>query len=203
MRNSLRIVLAIVLLVGAACGSRAQSSADSAPSKPLLYTGVTGSIDASGLDDPQYVLSFVPVQRLMLDATQHPLTQAEVERAVAGTPVSLSQLLQLELLRQEGQLYRLNYLLLTLADQKTMYRACARYGQSLADAYRAHQTEFDSLAKKYPNAALRPAAHVRLDRRCVPRLEGARPYDGTWLSSSTAAARQGRGLLNPFFGGWS
>jgi len=156
MRNSLRIVLAIVLLVGAACGSRAQSSADSAPSKPLLYTGVTGSIDASGLDDPQYVLSFVPVQRLMLDATQHPLTQAEVERAVAGTPVSLSQLLQLELLRQEGQLYRLNYLLLTLADQKTMYRACARYGQSLADAYRAHQTEFDSLAKKYPNAALRP-----------------------------------------------
>src|SRR5271157_149309 len=155
VRNSLRIVLAIVLAMGPAYGALAQSSTDNAASKPLLYTGVTGSIDASGLDDPQYVLSFVPIQRLMLDATQHALTKAEVERAVAGTPVSLSQLLQLELLRQEGELYRLNYLLLTVEDQRTMYRTCARYGQSLADAYRAHQTEFDSIAKKYPNAALR------------------------------------------------
>jgi hypothetical protein len=155
MWNSFRIVLASVLLVGAACGARAQSSPDAA-SKPLLHTAVTGSIDASGLDDPQYVLSFVAVQRLMLDATQHPLTKAEVERSVAGTPVSLNQLLQLELLRQEGEVYQLNYLLLTVGDQQTMYRICARYGQSLADAFRAHQAEFDSVSKKYPNAALRP-----------------------------------------------
>jgi hypothetical protein len=155
MRSYLKTALVGIFLVGILCAARAQSSTDVA-SKPLLYTGVTGSIDASGLDDPQYVLSFVPVQRLMLDAAQHPLTKAEVERAVAGTPVSLSQLLQLELLRPEGELYRLNYLLLTVQDQQTMYRACARYGQSLADAYRAHQAEFDSIAKKYANAALRP-----------------------------------------------
>jgi len=143
-------------LVGTACVAQAQSSVENPVNKPLLNTGVTGSIDASGLDDPQYVLSFVPVQRLMLDATQHPLTKAEVERAVAGTPVSLNQLLQLELLRPEGELYRLNYLVLTVEDQQTMYRTCARYGRSLADAFRAHQAEFDNLAKKYPNAALRP-----------------------------------------------
>src|SRR5271157_4158728 len=134
----------------------AQSSEVKVANNPLISTGVTGSIRTSGLDDPQYVLSFVPIQRLMLDATRHALTKAEVERAVAGTPVSLSQLLQLELLRQEGELYRLNYLLLTVEDQQTMYRTCARYGRSLADAFRAHQAEFDNLAKKYPNAALRP-----------------------------------------------
>jgi hypothetical protein len=122
----------------------------------LLNTGVTGSVAASGLDDPQYVLSFVPVQRLMLDGAQHALTKAEVDQAVAGTPVSLSQLLQLELLRQEGKLYRLNYLLLTVEDQQAMYRACARYGQSLADAFRAHKAEFDAIVNTYPNAALRP-----------------------------------------------
>lgn len=96
-----------------------------------MWTGVTGSIPASGLDDPQYVLSFLPVQHLMLEATRHPLRKADIDKAVQGTPVTLDHLLQLELLREERDSYRLNYLLLTTEDQRLMYRLCAGYGRAL------------------------------------------------------------------------
>jgi len=122
----------------------------------LIHTALTGSIKASGLDDPQYLLSFVPIQRLMLESTRHPLTKAEIDTGVQGTPVTLDHLLRAELLSKEGETYRLNYLLLTKEDQETMYRACREFGLSLADAVRAHKTEFDRIFANYPNASLRP-----------------------------------------------
>jgi hypothetical protein len=99
---------------------QAQSSVPKAPDEPLMSTGVTGSIRASGLNDPQYVLSFVPIQRLILDATRHPLTIEEIEKGVQGTPVTLDHLLRLELLRKDGDKYWLNYLLLTVRDQQAV-----------------------------------------------------------------------------------
>jgi hypothetical protein len=135
---------------------QAQSSVPKAPDEPLMSTGVTGSIRASGLNDPQYVLSFVPIQRLILDATRHPLTIEEIEKGVQGTPVTLDHLLRLELLRKDGDKYWLNYLLLTVRDQQAVYSASAGYGQSLAEAFRGHKAEFEEVFSRYPNAALRP-----------------------------------------------
>jgi hypothetical protein len=156
MRIQFGWVLASVLLLGSGRAARAQRSAEAAASKPLISTGVTGRIDASGLDDPQYALSFVPVQRLMLEATQHALTKADIQKAVEGTPVTLDQLLRLELLRRDEETYRLNYLLLTVDDQSTIYRVSAPYGLGLAEAFRAHKGEFGEILNRYPNAALRP-----------------------------------------------
>jgi hypothetical protein len=155
MRIHLEAMLAGMLLIGTVHGAPAQSSAEEGK-EPLLSTAITGSVKASGLDDPQYVLSFVPVQRLMLEAIQHPLTQGEIEQAIHETPVSLDRLLQLELLRKDGNAYRLNYLLLTVQDQQAMYSAGERNGRSLADAFRAHKAEFDRIASAYRDAALRP-----------------------------------------------
>jgi hypothetical protein len=103
----------ILVVLGAAWGQSVHTSEPSTDNTPLLHTGMTGQITASGLNDPQYVLSFVPVQRLMLAAVHHPLTQAEIQTGLHGTPVSLADLLTLNLLRQDGVMYRLNYLLLT------------------------------------------------------------------------------------------
>jgi len=125
MGTRLRCVFVIISLFGPAHVVQAQDSADNFASKPLITTGVTGSINASGLDDPQYVLSFVPIQRLMLDAAQRPLTKEEIQKAVQGTPVTLDHLLRLELLRQDQDTCRLNYLLLTVQDQETVYRVSA------------------------------------------------------------------------------
>lgn len=156
MQTHFQWIVAGILLLASAHVVQAQSSQEKVVGKPLISTGVTGSINTSGLDDPQYVLSFVPVQRLMLDAAQRPLTKEEIQRAVQGTPVTLDHLLRLELLRKDQDTYRLNYLLLTVQDQETMYRVSAHYGQSLADAFRAHKAEFDTIFNRYPNAALRP-----------------------------------------------
>ncbi len=151
----LRTIACVFLLTSSTILS-CQEIGDTATEEPLLSTGVTGSIRASGLDDPQYVLSFVSIQRLMLDATRHPLTREEVAVAVRGTPVTQDRLLQLELLRRDGEKFRLNYLLLTSADQRAIYAASVSYGQSLADAFRAHNVEFDQILSHYPDASLRP-----------------------------------------------
>jgi hypothetical protein len=148
-------VFACVLLCGSAKLDQAQDAAGGSAGKPLIWTGVTGSITASGLDDPQYVLSRLPVQRLMLEATRHPLRKADIDKAVQGTPVTLDHLLQLELLRKERDTYRLNNLLLTTEDQQLMYRLCAGYGQSLAEAFRLHKGEFDQIFSRYSNASQR------------------------------------------------
>ena len=153
-----KAIAAGALWLSAACTVNAQSSAESKTAEaPVIRTGVTGSVNASGLDDPQYVLSFVPVQKLMLEATRRPLTKEEIEKSVGETPVKLEQLIKLDLLRREGEQnsYRLNYLLLTTEDQKTMYRASARYGESLAEAFRAHKAQFEQIASRYAAAELR------------------------------------------------
>ena len=156
MRIGLAWMLACVLALGPSGVAWAQNSGDNPAEKPLIHTAVTGSIKGSGLEDPQYVLSFVPIQRLMLEATRRPLTQGDIDKAVQGTPVTLENLLQADLLRKEADTFRLNYLLLTIGDQKTMYRVCAGYGRSLADAFRSHKGEFDQIFSRYPNATLRP-----------------------------------------------
>lgn len=172
MRIHFAWLLAAGLLLGPGPGAQAENPAGSTGSQPLLSTGVTGSVRASGLDDPQYVLSFVPVQRLMLDAAQHPLSQEEIDKALAGTPVSRNDLLRLELLRQDNNTYRLSYLLLTVQDQQTMYRVSARYGQSLAEAFRAHKAEFDQIFQRYPDAGLRPQLMFALIAGAALNWEG-------------------------------
>jgi hypothetical protein len=37
-----------------------------------------------------------------------------------------------------------------------MYRVCAGYGKSLAEAFRSHRAEFDQIFSHYPTAGLRP-----------------------------------------------
>ncbi|MGC1372329.1 MAG: hypothetical protein WA824_09345, partial [Candidatus Sulfotelmatobacter sp.] len=154
MRTHFVLVVACILIGGSAKLTHAQNSG-AAAEKPLVSTGITGSTSASGLDDPQYVLAFVPVQRLMLEASRHLLSKAEIDKAIQGTPVTLERLLKLELVRSEDDNYRLNYLLLTKADQQTMYRVCAGYAQSLAEAFRSRKAEFDQIFGQYSNASLR------------------------------------------------
>jgi hypothetical protein len=71
-------MLAFILFLWSGHALQAQNSAENVDSKSLISTGVTGSISASGLDDPQYVLTFLPVQRLMLEASHHPLSDTDI-----------------------------------------------------------------------------------------------------------------------------
>ena len=153
MQNRKRWIFAAFSIVGFHHSAWTQS-AKTQP--PLLTTGVTGLIRASGLNNPQYVLSFIPVQRILLTVGEHPQTGEEVQSALKETPVSLDDLLHLELLRKDGPVYRLNYLLLTVQDQETIYKISEQFGTSLGGALQAHKEEFDQIIARYPNAPLRP-----------------------------------------------
>ena len=146
----------VPVLLGATWGQTEAASGALKGDDPVLQTAVTGQITASGLDDPQYVLSFAPVQRLMLAAVQHPITEAAIQSELHGTPVSLDDLLRLNLLRQDGTTYRLNYLLLTVQDQEMMYRLCERFGQSLGRAFQAHEAGFQQILKAYTHKDMLP-----------------------------------------------
>jgi hypothetical protein len=50
----------------------------------VLSTGVMGSMHGSGLENPQYVLSFVPVQPLVLWSVHQPPTAAEIDSGIQG-----------------------------------------------------------------------------------------------------------------------
>ena len=165
---------------------------DTKPQSPLLSTGVTGSIRATGLSNPQYVLSFMPVQRILLTAGEHPLSAEEIQTALKETPISLPDLLRVDLLRKDGKAYRLNYSLLTVQDQETIYSRASQFGPSLAAAFQARKKEFDSILEQYPDASLRPqllfglAAGVSLNWRGLDlttelgyRIQPPRHPDGT------------------------
>lgn len=122
---------------------------------PLLDTGVTGGIRASGLNDPQYALSFVPVQRLMLRLVAGPVSEDSASIALKDTPVSLNDLLGLGLVRRETDGVYLNYLLLTVDDQRAIYEHARVYGKSLADAFRARHPAFEAQLERYRDAPLR------------------------------------------------
>jgi len=79
-------MLASILFMGSGRVLQAENSAQNVAEKPLISTGVIGSINASGLDDPQYVLAFLPVQRLMMQAAHHPLSKADIDKAAQRSP---------------------------------------------------------------------------------------------------------------------
>lgn len=156
MRIRFAGILSVVVLEAAiSLWVQASDSTGKPTDAPLLHTAVTGRISATGLNDPQYLLSFPSVQRAMLRATEHCLKQSEIEKELMGTPVSLADLLRLGLLRESENTYCLNYLLLTVQDQEAIYKVGAHYGQSLAADFRVHKHEFDVILDHYPNANLR------------------------------------------------
>jgi hypothetical protein len=116
-----------------------------ADSAPIMSTGITGTLTASGLESPTYALSFRPVQQVILESTRGPIDSARATALLRGSPVGLTDLLRLGLLRSDGSRLRLNYLVLTVADQRAIYDVGERYGADLAKVIRSHRGSlFDS-----------------------------------------------------------
>jgi hypothetical protein len=159
-----------VLAAPLAAGAQPQSVA--ADSTPMVRTGFTGGITASGLDNPRYVMSFRPIQRLVQQMSRGPVPRSAVDAAVAGTPVSVSDLIRLGLVRQDGSSYRLAYLYLTGDDQRTMYRAAQSFGASLAKEITAHRREFEAITDRYPIGELRASLRFALVAGMLLNWEG-------------------------------
>lgn len=143
-------VLIAGLLVAPAAGQEPPDSIRTAPASCVISTGVTGRVTASGLGDPQYVLSFEPVQRLVLEASRDGVTIERAREALAGVPPSLRDLLELGLLREEGGTLRLGYLLMTVEDQRAVYRVAREYGRDLAAEFVERTASFSRILETRP-----------------------------------------------------
>jgi hypothetical protein len=136
--------------------SHALGQTTATDSAPLLHTGITGVKRATGLSDPTFVLRLRPVQHVVLDAVAAPVSAPHIDSLLQGAPVSRADLVTLGILRPQGALYAIAYLVLTADDQRAIYSAAQTYGPSLARAYESHRAEFDRLFTRYHRAALRP-----------------------------------------------
>ncbi len=144
----------------------------SGPRERALATGITGTIRASGLDDPQYVLSFKPVQRVIFAACDGPLAPARAASMLAGSPVAPADLLRLGLLREERGAYRLNYLVLTVADQRRIRAAVPRFAKGLASVLLAQRDRFDRIVARSPDPARRADLEFALVAGVLLNWEG-------------------------------
>jgi len=150
-----RIALLLVLSLLLGMDSVLAQSPSSTKPKRVLATGITGQVKSSGLNNPQYVLSFPQIQQLILQAAKGSVTQAEIDAAVAGTPVKRNDLLRLGLLRQDQNVYHVAYLVLTVEDQRAIYRVAKEFGIELAREIEQHRKEFDGFFSRYGDAARR------------------------------------------------
>lgn len=150
------------------------ASPTTVPQEPVLTTGITGSAIGSGLEDPQYVLSFPQVQALILAVAHAPMAGDEIETRLSSTPVTSEVLVGLGLLKMEGRHFRLGYSVLTKEDQETIYSVSRSLGADLADQFTAHKSELDRLLAAYPFPKLRPQLAFSLIAGMVLNWEGLR-----------------------------
>ena len=145
-------VLAAVVVLGGQ--SLAQDS------DRVLSTGVTGMITSRGLDNPRYVLTRKPVQRLILEIADNPISPEAARQRLSGGVVELHDLLDLDLLRVQNDVLYLNYLVLTRKDRARIRDVALTFGESLANAFQTHSGEFDALLADYQESARPDLAFV-------------------------------------------
>ena len=127
------------------CG---QSSAED-PDR-TLSTGVTGMITSRGLENPHYVLTRPRVGKLILEIADRQISPDEAQQSLSGGVIELHHLLDLQLLRVEDDILRLNYLVLTREDRLRIRNAAERFGKDLARAFHMRADEFGALLADYP-----------------------------------------------------
>lgn len=117
----------------------------------LIQMGVTGSSSSRGADNPFTLIRNQPVERLLLQAAERPVTKAEIEAALAeiGLEAGPENFVRVGALRQDGDRYTLAFNLFTAEDQRRLEAFNAEYASSLADAILDHRDEFDAIFARY------------------------------------------------------
>lgn len=132
-----------------ACEPQADAGRD------VLTTSISGRVGGSGLEDPQYVLSFPPVQNLVMCAVRGPVDAEVAERMLKEVPVAPEDLVALGLLRQSAGRYQLSYPVLTVEDQERITKVARKASESLGREFEARGEAISDILARYPHAELR------------------------------------------------
>ncbi len=118
-----------------------------------LHLAIVGSIDS---DDPQYnpfvICSPKAVKLLLLEMADSPLKREEIESRLSDSKTKFEDLTRLEIIRQEGELFYLNFPLFTENDEAKIMEVAEKYGQLLAETILKNKGQiYDKLEEYQPS----------------------------------------------------
>jgi hypothetical protein len=90
------------------------------------------------------------VQELLIQVREAPRDAGYIETGLAGSGISLDDLLTAEVLYRDGESFALNFPLLTADDAEQLLEVSMRFARSLAGRYMAQQTAIDEILSAYP-----------------------------------------------------
>jgi hypothetical protein len=120
-----------------------------AEEQPLLRYSIVGSNSCATKPCYNETISNLMVQKALLDLAAGPRSLGDVEAALRAGKVPIADLLQLRLIRREGDRYFLNFPLFTAADVKRIRGVSETYAGSLADAMLARRNEIEATLQSY------------------------------------------------------
>lgn len=115
----------------------------------LLHHSIVGQSSCATKPCYDEVMSDLAVQKMLLGLAAGPRPISDVESALKGGGVPVADLLQLRLIRREGDRYFLNFPLFTAADVKRIREASEVYAGSLADAVLARRQDIEAALERY------------------------------------------------------
>ena len=119
-----------------------------------LSLGITGSTPSDPKRNPTHLLSFADVQRMVLDMADAPMTRADIDAVTMAHDFNAEDMVAAGLIREESGLFRIDFNLLTVNDQKRILAASARAGDELAEAFLARKEAFEDMARAWPQRHL-------------------------------------------------
>jgi len=143
MSTRARSSLALALCLFAA--SIAPASGQERP----LQVGVTGSTPQERTKDPTFILGTADVQQLVLRIAERPREEAYINEAIAGMPFTLGDMVTVGLLREDQGLYRIDFNLLSVEDQRAILDLSEELGRSLAESVLEQRARFEALASAH------------------------------------------------------
>ena len=100
--------------------------------------------------NPEHATKLEKVQQLLIDIAQAPKDTLAVNAALEGTGIILDDLLAMELIRKQAELYIIGFSLLTQEDQPRLKEICAKFAEHLAGIYYERWPEFEKILETYP-----------------------------------------------------
>lgn len=124
--------------------------------KPPLRVSIVGTISTS--KSPSYigVMRELPVQNLMLTLAKGPKPESFIISALNNSRTDIKDLLELGLIRKDGNRYFINFALFTLEDQKLVLDVTNAYAESLEKAMLRHENEIKSIICDYDATGVDP-----------------------------------------------
>lgn len=149
-------VSVIFLLILAFFSSAIHAQAEK--KEPRLHIAIVGGIsNPDPIYNPYTYCNLREVQLLLLDMAEQPMTKEEISNRLSGSKASIDDLLRLEIIRQEGDRYYINFPLFTDRDQKLITRVADIYSQKLADSISQKKEEIYRLLGGYRPTGIEPS----------------------------------------------